>query len=138
MKVLTINGYEKNINVTKYLVDWDEKSRSKWQFEVKKFLEPWWKNHLVCEEFKIPGCLLRCDYINFTKKIVVECQSRIHDSYIEHFHKSRSGYLQSFRRDIKKEEWVNKMEFTFVEIYPEDMKDLNRVWFNTKYNIDLI
>ena len=40
MKFKTLTGAQRRVsNIKKHLIDWDKKSRSKFQFEVKKFLE---------------------------------------------------------------------------------------------------
>jgi len=138
MKVLDLYGREKSVNLKRYLIDWEASSCSKFQSSIKNFLYPYWKAHVVTEEFRIPSSKLRCDIINWTKKIVVEGQSSIHGKYVEHFHGSRTGYLASWKRDAAKEEWVNKIGFTFVEIYEEDIKNLSRKFFIDKIGIDLI
>ena len=138
MKVLDIYGRERNVNLKKYLIDWDEDSCSKFQTSIKTFLKPYWKTHVVTEEFRIPSSKLRCDIINWSKKIVIEGQSSIHGKFVEHFHGSRAGYLNSWRRDLEKEKWINKIGFTFVEIYEEDIKNLSRKFFIDKIGIDLI
>ena len=61
MRLYNVNGNLQKKNVSKYLMDWDKKSRSKIQFKVKKFLEPFWKGHIVFEEFPVYGSKLKVD-----------------------------------------------------------------------------
>ena len=58
MRLLNINGKLVNKNVRNYLIDWQGKSRSKLQFKFKEFFYPYWKNHIVYEEFPVyEACL---------------------------------------------------------------------------------
>ena len=71
MKFSTLNGRIINRSYSDYLIDWDKKSLSKIQFKVKQFLKPYWKNHVCYEEFPLPACLLRVDFLNATLKLAV-------------------------------------------------------------------
>ena len=72
MKFKNIFGKDVNKNINKFLVDWNQPCKSKVQFNVKKFTEPFWATHVVVEEFPVFGTRMRCDLINFTKKIAIE------------------------------------------------------------------
>ena len=110
MRLLNINGKLVNKNVRKNLIDWEAKSRSKLQFKFKQFFYPYWKNHIVYEEFPVYGSMLKVDILNATKRIAVEIQGNQHESFNEFFHDhSRLKYLQSIKRDVKKEKWLELM-----------------------------
>ena len=51
MRLFNINGREQKKNVSKYVINWNKKSRSKIQFAVKKFLEPFWNSQIVYDTF---------------------------------------------------------------------------------------
>ena len=94
MRLLNINEKLVNKNVRKYLINWQGKSRSKLQFKFKQFFYPYWKNHIVYEEFPVYGSMLKIDILNATKKIAVEIQGNQHESFNEFFHDhSRLKYL---------------------------------------------
>lgn len=137
MRLYNVYGNLVYKNVTKYKIDWDGKCRSKCQFAVKQFLKNYWQTHLTYEEFPVYGTLLKCDLLNFTKKIAVETQGRQHDSYVEHFMKSRSGYLSAIKRDVKKAQWLEKNGFQIVEIYEDEVKNLSKQFFLEKFDIKL-
>ena len=86
MRLLNINGKLINKNVRKNLIDWEGKSRSKLQFKFKQFFYPYWKNHIVYEEFPVYGTMLKVDILNATKRIAVEIQGNQHESFNEFFH----------------------------------------------------
>ena len=139
MRLLNINGKLVNKNVRKNLIDWDAKSRSKLQFKFKKFFYPYWKNHIVYEEFPVYGSMLKVDILNATKRIAVEIQGNQHESFNEFFHDhSRLKYLQSIKRDVKKEKWLELNEFKFLELYESDLKNLSPQYIEEKTGILII
>ena len=85
MRLFNINGREQKKNVSKYVIDWNKKSRSKVQFAVKKFLEPFWNSQIVYEEFPVYGSRMKVDILNATKKIAIEVQGGQHNSFNKFF-----------------------------------------------------
>ena len=81
MRLYNIRGKLQSKSVTKYLVDWDKKSRSKLQFNTKQFFKQYWENHIVYEEFPVYGSRMKVDFINATKKIAVEVNGQQHDEF---------------------------------------------------------
>ena len=127
-----------NVNINKYRIDWNSKSASSLQKEVKDFLRPFWIGQIVCEEMTIPGSRMRCDFVNFNKKIVIEMSPGQHREYNKFFHKgSRLNYLNQLKRDLMKELWAIANGFKFVDIYEEDLPYLSREWFEKNYGINL-
>lgn len=124
MKFKTISGSETTLkNAKKYLINWKKTSRSKFQTSVKNFLNPYWFNDIVFEEFKIVGTRLSFDFYNANKRIAIEVQGAQHTKYVKFFHGSRLNYLDQLRRDEKKLKFCNVNDITLVEIYPNDIID---------------
>lgn len=122
MKFLDPLGRPRNLKgAKKYLIDWDAKSRSKFQNRVKDFLKPYWKNDIVFEEFRIVGSRLSLDFYNANKKIAVEVQGDQHTKYVKHFHKNRLKYLDQLKRDQKKLDFCEFNDIKLVEIYSTDV-----------------
>jgi hypothetical protein len=139
MRLLNVNGTLVNKNVRKYLINWEGKSRSKLQYKFKQFFYPYWKNHIVYEEFPVYGSMLKVDLLNATKKIAVEIQGDQHESFNKFFHdNSRLKYLQSIKRDVKKEKWLEINEFKFLQLYETDLKILSPQYIEEKCNILII
>jgi len=139
MRLLNVNGTLVNKNVSKYLVNWNRKCRSKLQFKFKQFFYPYWKNHIVYEEFPVYGSMLKVDLLNATKKIAVEIQGDQHESFNKFFHdNSRFKYLQSIKRDVKKEKWLEMNEFKFLQVYESDLKTLSPQYIEEKCGILII
>jgi hypothetical protein len=139
MRLLNINGTLVNKNVRNYEIDWSGKSRSKLQFKFKQFFYPYWKNHIVYEEFPVYGSMLKVDLLNATKKIAVEIQGNQHESFNKFFHdNSRLKYLQSIKRDVKKEHWLEMNGFKFLELYENDLKNLSPQYIEEKCGILII
>tara|TARA_Y100000310_G_C20535074_1_gene740455 strand:+ start:86 stop:496 length:411 start_codon:yes stop_codon:yes gene_type:complete len=122
MNFKTLTGSTKRIpKPKKYLIKWKAKSKSKIQFRVKEFLESYWSNHIVFEEFPVAGSRLTLDFYNANKKIAIEVQGAQHLKYVPFFHgPSRAKFLQQIRRDQDKVEFCKLNNITFVEIFPDD------------------
>ena len=139
MRLLNVNGKLVNKNVRRYSINWEAKSRSKLQFKFKEFFYPYWKNHIVYEEFPVYGSMLKIDLLNATKKIAVEIQGSQHESFNKFFHdNSRLKYLESIKRDVKKEKWIELNEFKFLELYEDDLKNLSPQYIEEKCGILII
>jgi len=138
MRLLNINGKLINKNVRRNLINWEGKSRSKLQFKFKQFFYPYWKNHIVYEEFPVYGTMLKVDFLNATKRIAVEIQGNQHESFNEFFHHSRLNYLQSIKRDVKKEEWLIKNNFKFIELYENDLDCISPQYIEERFNIYIL
>jgi hypothetical protein len=121
MKFKTLDGKDRFVkNIKNLIIDWDGKSRSKFQFEVKTFLKPYWKGDVVFEELKIVGTRLSLDFFNANKKIAIEVQGQQHFKYVKFFHGNRANFLSQIKRDVKKIEFCELNNIKLVEIYPND------------------
>jgi len=127
VRLYNIKGKLQSRLVSKFLIDWDKKSRSKIQFKVKQFLKPYWQNHIVYEEFPVYGTRLKVDLLNATKKVAVEVNGRQHSSFNKFFHNnSRAEYLKSIKRDVEKANWLELNEYTLIEIEEDEVPNLGR------------
>jgi hypothetical protein len=139
MKLYDINGRPRSRIVSKYLIDWDKKSKSQLQFKVKQFLRGYWKNHIVYEEFPVYGTRMKVDFVNATKKMAVEVHGPQHESFNKFFHNnSRADYLASIKRDTQKAAWLEKNNFIFIEIYDKDVDNLSHTFIEEIYGISLV
>ena len=82
---------------------------------------------------------MKVDMINATKKIAVEVNGEQHSSFNKFFHNnSRANYLKSIKRDWRKTEWLEKNDFTIIEIYPKDLKKLSPEYIEKKCYVAII
>ena len=138
MRLLNINGRLQKKSVSKYLINWNKKSRSKVQFKTKKFLEPFWKGHIVYEEFPVYGSRMTVDILNATKKLAVEVQGKQHGEFNKFFHSnSRLKYLEGIKRDIKKAEWLENNGFILLEIEEDEVDSLSLEFFLEKFGMSI-
>ena len=138
MKLYDISGRLVNRSVNKYKIDWDAECRSKFQFEVKQFFRTYWYGQICYDEFPVYGSRMKVDLINMTKRIAVEVQGAQHDQFNKFFHgNSRSKYLRSITRDYQKRQWLEKNDFTVLEILPEDMPSLSKRYIREKFEINI-
>ena len=138
MRLYDVNGRLVNKNVAKYAVDWDGKCRSNIQFKVKKFLEPYWRPHIVFEEFPCFGCQLKVDILNATMKIAIEVNGKQHESFNTFFHRGNpANYLKSIKNDHKKMLWLERNGFQLVEIMEDEVDYISRKFFFDKFGLTL-
>ena len=124
MEFLSLNNKKKRCkNPKNYLIDWNSKSRSKFQVEVKKFLQRYWESNIVFEEFPIVGTRLTLDFYNANKRIAIEVPGRQHTQYVEFFHQNRINFLHQLKRDQSKEKFCGLNNITLVTIYENDIID---------------
>ena len=131
---------QESVPIKKYLIDWDDKNCSKPEWVVKQFLKPYWKNHVVCAEFRIPGSLNRLDYLNLTLNIAVEVSPEsTHGEYNEFMHGSRSGYIKRIKVDLEKEEWCNQNKIKMITLEDIDFapENLNKKIIEEKFEVTL-
>tara|TARA_R100001230_G_C5505924_1_gene48242 strand:+ start:255 stop:491 length:237 start_codon:yes stop_codon:yes gene_type:complete len=77
--------------------------------------------------------------LNASNKIAIEVQGKQHEQFNKHFHSnSRLKYLQSIKRDVKKSQWLEKNDFTVVEIMQDEVPTLDEQFFLDKYGITLV
>ena len=63
MRFKTLTGAIRTVKKSKnFLIDWDGKSRSKIQFNVKQYLKKYWLKHIVFEEFPVAGTYIEYAY----------------------------------------------------------------------------
>ena len=137
MRLYSTAGRLVNKNVSKYLIDWSKKSRSKIQFKIKQFLKEYWQNHIVYEEFPVYGTRLKVDILNATKKIAIEVNGNQHTSFNKFFHKTRINYLQSLKRDHKKLEWLRINNFELIEIEEKEVPLVTHKFIKDKFGIEI-
>tara|TARA_Y100000766_G_C18912252_1_gene608973 strand:- start:586 stop:1002 length:417 start_codon:yes stop_codon:yes gene_type:complete len=138
MRLFNINGRLQKKSVSKYLINWNKKSRSKVQFKTKKFLEPFWKGQIVYEEFPVYGSRMTVDILNATKKLAIEVQGKQHGEFNKFFHNnSRLKYLEGIKRDIKKAEWLEKNGFILFEIEEDEVDSLSLEFFLEKFGMSI-
>ena len=138
MRLFNINGRLQKKSVSKYLINWNKRSRSKVQFKTKKFLEPFWKGQIVYEEFPVYGSRMTVDILNATKKLAIEVQGKQHGEFNKFFHNnSRLKYLEGIKRDIKKAEWLEKNGFILFEIEEDEVDSLSLEFFLEKFGMSI-
>lgn len=126
MKFKTLQGRLIPVKkVNSYLIDWDSKSRSKFQFIVKQILKEYWKNHVVFEELPVVGTRYSLDLFNGNRNIAIECQGRQHTEYIPHFHnKNKVNFLYQLHKDDAKRKFCEINKIRLVEIFEDELKNL--------------
>jgi len=122
LKFKTLTGStRKVIGVQKYIIDWESKSRSKFQKSVKDFLREYWERQVVFEEFPIAGTRMTLDFYNANQKIAIEVQGGQHTKYVPFFHGGyKNNYLMQLKRDHQKHDFCELNDIKLVEIFEKD------------------
>lgn len=124
MKVIGLNG--RPYYMKPNLIKWTGKSRSQFQFDCKTILASFWGNDIVAEEQAMPGSKLRFDFVNFSKKIILEADGEQHSSYNKFFHnKNIFNFAKSLERDQKKVKFAEKNGFTHFAV--KSTNELHRI-----------
>ena len=143
MKWKTKSGRLKNIpGIHTYMVDWTGKQGSQFSQEVLELMEPYWRHDIVFAELPVAGPgRMRYDFVNLTKKIILETDGRQHDVFNNHFHQgSRINYQAQIKRDLDKDYLAELNGFKMVRIKPDDLPKLRisvKAWFRATYGIIL-
>jgi hypothetical protein len=137
MFLLNLKGKPVRVTASKYKINWDKKIGSNAQFKTKQFLKEFWIGESVGEEFIVPSTRLRIDFINFTKKIIIEVSGQQHENFVKFFHRNRTGFLKSIKRDFSKIKWAELNGFDFVEIYDYEVDTLSKEFIQEKFNITI-
>jgi len=120
-----------------YRINFDKPSRSKQQFEVKQFFKKYCYNHILYEEYSLPGTLLKVDFISATQKWAWEHQGVGHFCFNKFYHNdSRAKYLNSLKNDTKKYKILELNGYIIIESSPQDLP-ITKEWLKEKYNIIL-
>lgn len=137
MKQITSSGRIKDIKTTPYLVDWDADQGSEFSAEVLDFLSIYWKKDVILSEWPVAGTRMRYDYVNLSKKIIVETDGIQHSEYNPHFHRnSHNIYLAQIKRDVLKDKIAELNGFKMVRINPSDLP-ITKEFFKRQFDITL-
>lgn len=135
MNWILANGREIKIYPYKYRIDWAKTAPSQGAQFVKSFLKKFCFNDIVYEEFRIPTTKMRFDFLNQTKRFIIEFHGKQHEEYNAHFFKSRAGYLNSIKRDGLKLLEAERNRYKLIELYVEDLDFLTRDFLKNKFNV---
>lgn len=141
MKVYKFNSPSKlvTLNVFKYKIDWEHDGASKIERQFRDLIYPFWKHKIVLYQPRIPGCLLRLDFLNATNKLAVEIDGAQHNEFNKHFHaNSRANYLSSIKRDLNKEKWLENNKIQLIRLNGEDLNEFSPKYIQDKFNISII
>ena len=127
------------INEWKYKIDWENDGASKIEIKFRNLIFPYWKNSIILYQPRIPGSLLRLDFLNVNKKLCVEIDGTQHGSFNKHFHNdSRNEYLASMKRDMDKEEWLQTNNIILIRLIEEDLNNFSEKYIYDKFGVNII
>lgn len=122
MTFTDLKGRKKTLKKsTKYLIDWEKPTRSKFQDTTKSFLKDYWRGDYCLEEMPLVGTRMTFDFYNASKRIAIETSGKQHLEFVKHFHGNRLQFAEQIKRDLMKVEFCELNNIILVEIYPKDV-----------------
>ena len=98
MRVRKLNSSKEILlNIKDYRIDWEKDGASKLEIKFRDLIKPYWFNHIVLFQPRIPGSLLRLDFLNCNKRLCVEINGTQHCEFNKFFHK----YFQTMIFDFQ-------------------------------------
>jgi len=137
MTLYNIRGKLMRKNVTPYIIVWNGPSKSQLQFRVKQFLRPFWIGHIVYEEFPVYGTALRVDILNATLRVAIEVNGPQHSKFHFFHNKQPFNYLAAIKNDVRKQEWLERNSFRFIEINYDEVDALSPAFFLEQHKLIL-
>ena len=133
-----LKGRQRDVNLNRYLIDWDRKVSGP-QKAVKDFLRPYWGHKRVCEELRVPYSKLRLDLVCVTDQLIVEVDGEQHEIYNPWMHRSLNGYAAAQKRDLEKERFAEVNGFRLIHIKDDEIKRglLSRDWIKETFGVEL-
>ena len=127
------------LRTSKYIIDWEKDGNSSLEKMFRDLIHPFWTNYIVLFQPRIPGSLLKLDFLNVNKKLVVEIDGEQHGKFNAFFHnKSRANYLSSIKRDLEKEKWCERNSIKLLRLNEEDLQCFSLKYIQKKFGISLV
>lgn len=83
---------------------------------------------LICEEVPVTAERFVLDFFVPSLRMVIECHGRQHYEHVPRFHGGRAGFHAQQDRDMRKRQWCELNNFTYVEVpYGTDGDGLLRI-----------
>ena len=114
----SVTGRRRRVNASKYIVQWEQPSRSKLQTSVKAILQEVWRGELVYEEFPVVGSKMTLDFYNATHDVAIEVDGKQHVEFNKLFHGNNlMNFLEQLKRDDKKEKFCENNGIRIYRVY---------------------
>lgn len=113
--ILPFQGYRIDLN--------DTRPRSDGHKRCRALLKKIYPFDIVLEEVPVPGENLFLDFFIPLRKAVIEVQGAQHTEFVPFFHKSKTGFANSQKRDNRKKQWAEINNFKLIELSDSDGDD---------------
>jgi len=128
VKVKGFDGRSYTINFTKANHKSYRDKRSSYHKKARELISKSFPFEIVYEETTLPGSrtratgLLYADFIIPKLCIMIEVHGEQHYTFSRFFHKTKKGFQEHKRRDVKKIEWCELNEITMI-VLPFDKEE---------------
>lgn len=139
MKVKKLNSKKYVlIRTHKYLIDWKNDGDSKLEIKFRDLIKPYWDTQIVLFQCRIPGSLLRIDFLNCNKRIAIEVNGPQHEDFNKLFFKGKMDWVESMKRDMDKRKWCDQNKIDLLELIEEDLYKFSPQYIKEKFGINII
>ncbi len=140
MRVKKLNSdKEVLLSVRDYKINWQKDGASKLEVRFRDLIYPYWKHHIVLFQCRVPGCLLRLDFLNCNKRLCVEINGSQHDEFNKFFHNNnRLNWVKAMKKDDVKAKWLAYNNIKLLELEEKDLKEFSPEIIREKYGINII
>ena len=128
MKVIGFDKRSYNINFSKASHKSFRDNKSAYHTRARELISKIFPFEIVYEETTLPGSrtrgtgLLYADFIIPKLHIMIEVHGEQHYKFSKFFHKTKKGFQEHKRRDLKKIEWCELNEITMI-VLPFDKEE---------------
>lgn len=126
MQIITLNGQQRTINLTKYTNNL--RKVSDLHSRAKRIIKEVYPCENVCENLPLPiysNKTLYADFYLVIHRYIIEVQGEQHFKYVKYYHGSLSGFANSKKNDSLKEEWC---ELNNIELITFNYNETDDEW----------
>lgn len=140
MRVIKLNSDKiVTLNTSRYSIDWENDGNSSLERQFRDLIYSYWKTQIILFQPRIPGSLLKLDFLNVNKKLAIEIDGPQHGEFNKHFHNnSRANYLSSIKRDLEKENWCERNQIKLLRLNEEDLWNFSPSYIQQKFGINIV
>ena len=132
MKVTGLNGRGYNLDLKKYIIKKDDKTKkSRYHMVARDLLHEMFSGYSILEEVKLPGSrcpskksVLFLDFFIPNLSLGIEVHGQQHYEFCKFFHKTKAGFLTCLKRDSVKGDWCNLNKIDLIVLkYSDSIED---------------
>lgn len=118
MRFHGLDGKVYTLSLTKYIQEGPNKSDL--HLLARRLIKQVFGLSPVCEEFTIPGTLMKLDFYISHYNLAIEVQGNQHEEFTPFFHGTKQNFNKAVQRDASKEKWCEINNIKLVKLYDRE------------------